>query len=241
MTALRAVFVTYDGWYSPIYMAEESTQPTLTLPRALIGGTILVAAMYVLINVAILRVLPLPVLAASKLPAADAAHLVLPRGGDVLVTIISLMTVLSLINATLLMAPRILLAIGRDGFFTQKAVNVSAGGTPRLALAVTSLGTAALILSGSFEQIVAIAAVLFLLNYVSAYLALFVLRRKEPAVPRPYRAFGFPFTTAIVLLGCLALWIAAVMQDWWSGVYAAVLLIACAPVYIWLARRRRTG
>lgn len=241
VTALRAVFVTYDGWYSPIYMAEESTQPTLTLPRALIGGTILVAAMYVLINVAILRVLPLPVLAASKLPAADAAHLVLPRGGDVLVTIISLMTVLSLINATLLMAPRILLAIGRDGFFTQKAVNVSAGGTPRVALAVTSLGTAALILSGSFEQIVAIAAVLFLLNYVSAYLALFVLRRREPATPRPYRAFGFPFTTAIVLLGCLALWIAAVMQDWWSGVYAAVLLILCAPVYIWLARRRRIG
>jgi APA family basic amino acid/polyamine antiporter len=241
VTALRAVFVTYDGWYSPIYMAEESTQPTLTLPRALIGGTILVAAMYVLINVAILRVLPLPVLAASKLPAADAAHLVLPRGGDVLVTVISLLTVLSLINATLLMAPRILLAIGRDGFFTQKAVNVSAGGTPRLALAVTSSGTAALILSGSFEQIVAIAAVLFLLNYVSAYLALFVLRRKEPATPRPYRALGFPFTTAIVLLGCLVLWIAAVMEDWWSGLYAAVLLTACAPVYLWLARRRRTS
>ncbi len=241
VTALRAVFVTYDGWYSPIYMAEESVQPTLTLPRALIGGTILVAGMYVLINVAILRVLPLPVLAASKLPAADAAHLVLPRGGDVLVTVISLLTVLSLINATLLMAPRILLAIGRDGFFTQKAVDVSAGGTPRLALAVTSLGTAALILSGSFEQIVAVAAVLFLINYVSAYLALFVLRRREPAMPRPYRAWGFPVTTGIVLLGCVALWIAAVMEDWWSGLYAAVLLLACAPVYLWLARRRRTG
>ena len=241
VTALRAVFVTYDGWYSPIYMAEESTQPTLTLPRALIGGTILLAAMYVMINVAILRVLPLPVLAASKLPAADAAHLVLPRGGDMLVTVISLMTVLSLINATLLMAPRILLAIGRDGFFTQKAVTVSAGGTPRLALAFTSLGTATLILSAAFEQIVAIAAVLFLLNYVLTYLALFVLRRREPALPRPYRALGFPFTTAIVLLGCLALWIAAIMQDWISALYAGLLLVACAPVFMWLARRRRMG
>jgi basic amino acid/polyamine antiporter, APA family len=241
VTALRAVFVTYDGWYSPIYMAEESTEPALTMPRALIGGTILLAAMYVMINVALLRVLPIPVLAASKLPAADAAHLVLPRGGDVLVTVISLMTVLSLINATLLMAPRILLAIGRDGFFTQKAALVSAGGTPRLALLFTSLGTAALILSGSFEQIVAIAAVLFLLNYVLTYLALFVLRRREPATPRPYRTFGFPYTTAIVLLGCLALWIAAVMQDWWSALFAGVLLVACAPVYVWLARRRAAG
>jgi basic amino acid/polyamine antiporter, APA family len=238
VTALRAVFLTYDGWYSPIYMAEESTQPTVTLPRALIGGTVLVAAMYVIINIAILRVLPLPVLAASALPATDAARVVLPRGGAELVTVISLMTVLSLINATLLIAPRILLAIGRDGFFTKKAAIVSAGGTPRVALGVSSLGAAGLILSGSFEQIIAIAAVLFLLMYVSAYSALFVLRRQEPATPRPYRAFGFPFTTAIVLLGCVFLWIAAIMEDRWSAFFAGLLLIACAPVYLWIARRR---
>jgi len=159
VTALRAVFLTYDGWYSPIYMAEESTQPTLTMPRALIGGTVLVAAMYVIINIALLRVLPIPVLAASQLPAADAARVVLPRGGAELVTVISLMTVLSLINAIMLMTPRILLAIGRDGFFTKKAAQVSAGGTPRVALAVTGLGAAVLIMSGTFEEIVAVAAV----------------------------------------------------------------------------------
>jgi APA family basic amino acid/polyamine antiporter len=239
VTALRAVFLTYDGWYSPIYMAEESTQPTLTMPRAIIGGTVLVAAMYVIINIAMLRVLPLPVLAASQLPAADAARVVLPRGGAELVTVISLMTVLSLINAIMLMTPRILLAIGRDGFFTQKAALVSAGGTPRVALAVTSLGAAALIMSGTFEEIVAVAAVLFLLIYISTYVALIVLRRKEPATPRPYRAFGYPFTTIIVLAGCVALWIAAIMEDHRSGVFAALLLIACAPVYAWIARHRR--
>jgi APA family basic amino acid/polyamine antiporter len=241
VTGLRAVFVTYDGWYSAIYMAEESTQPTVTLPRALIGGTLLVAAMYVIINIAILRVLPLPVLAASALPAADAARAVLPRGGAELVTVISLTTVLSLINATLLMGPRILLAIGRDGFFTRKAALVSAGGTPRVALAVTGAGAAALIMSGTFEQIVAVAAVLFLLTYVSAYGALIVLRVKEPSTPRPYRAFGFPYTTGIVLLGCVLLWIAAIMEDPRSGRFAGVLLIACVPVYAWIARRRRVG
>jgi APA family basic amino acid/polyamine antiporter len=239
VSALRAVFLTYDGWYSPIYMAEESTQPALTMPRALIGGTVLVAAMYIIINVAMLRVLPLPVMAASQLPAADAARVVLPHGGAELVTVISLLTVLSLVNAVMLLTPRILLAIGRDGFFTKKAALVSAGGTPRVALAVSSIGAAALIMSGTFEQIVAVAAVLFLLNYVSAYTALFVLRRKEPATPRPYRAFGFPYTTGIVLTGCVLLWIAAIMEDQRSGVFAALLLIACAPVYAWVARRRR--
>lgn len=241
VTALRAVFLTYDGWYSPIYMAEESTEPTRTLPRALIGGTVLLASMYVLFNVAILRVLPLPVLAASKLPAADVAHLVLPRGGSALVTAISLLTVLSLINATLLMAPRILLAVGRNGFFTQKAAVVSEKGTPRPALAFTFVGTAALILSGSFEQIVAIAAVLFLLNYVLTYTAVFVLRVKEPATPRPYRTFGFPFSTGLLLVGCAALLIAAILEDRHSAAFAGLLLISCVPVYVWLARRRRLG
>jgi APA family basic amino acid/polyamine antiporter len=239
VTALRAVFLTYDGWYSPIYMAEESTEPTRTLPRALIGGTILVAAMYVIINVAMLRVLPLPVLAASQLPATDAARVVLPRGGAELVTVISLATVLSLVNATTLMAPRILYAIGRDGFFTQKAVQVSAGGTPRMALAFTGAGAAGLIMSGSFEQIVAVATMLFLLMYVSAYTALIVLRVREPAAVRPYRALGFPFTTAVVLLGCVLLWIAAIMEDPRSAKFAGLLLVACIPVYAWLARRRR--
>jgi APA family basic amino acid/polyamine antiporter len=179
------------------------------------------------------------VLAASQLPAADAARVVLPRGGAELVTVISLMTVLSLINAIMLMTPRILLAIGRDGFFTKKAAQVSAGGTPRVALAVTGLGAAVLIMSGTFEEIVAVAAVLFLLIYISTYSALIVLRRKEPDAPRPYRAFGYPFTTIIVLTGCVALWIAAVMEDLRSGIFAALLLIACAPVYAWIARRRR--
>ena len=237
VTALRAVFVSYDGWYSAIYMSEESTQPSVTLPRALIGGTLLVAAMYVIINVAILRVLPMPVLAASLLPATDAARVVLPRGGATLVTIISLTTVLSLVNATLMMAPRILLAVGRDGFFTKKAAVVSESGTPRLALAVTGFGAAALIMSGSFEQIIAVASVLFLLMYVSAYSALFVLRRREPATPRPYRAWGFPVTTAIVLLGCVLLFAAAIEEDHRSATVAAVLMVACAPVYLWLARR----
>ena len=241
VTALRAVLVTYDGWYSPIYLAEESTDPTRTLPRAMIGGTLVVAALYVLINIAILRVLPLSVLASSNLPAADAARVVLPHGGAELVTAISLLTVLSLINAVLLMTPRILLAIGRDGFFTQKAATVSAGGTPRLALGVSSAAAIALILSGTFEQIVALAAVLFLLMYISAYAALIVLRLREPSLPRPYRAVGFPFTTGVVLVGCLLVLVAAVVEDPRSGVAAALLLIACAPVYAWVARRRRLG
>jgi basic amino acid/polyamine antiporter, APA family len=137
------------------------------------------------------------------------------------------------------MTPRVLLAIGRDGFFTEKAAQVSASGTPRVALAITSLAAAALIMSGTFDEIIAIAALLFLLDYVSAYVALFVLRRREPAAPRPYRAFGFPYTTAIVLVGCVFLWIAAILEDEHSAIFAGILMLACAPVYALIAHRKR--
>jgi APA family basic amino acid/polyamine antiporter len=239
VTALRAVLVTYDGWYSPIYLAEESTDPARTMPRAIIGGTLVLIVLYVLINAAVVHVLPLSVLAGSQLPVADAARIVLPRGGAELVTVIALLTVLSLVNAVLLITPRILLAIGRDGLFTTKAATVSAGGTPRVALAVSSAAAIALILTGTFEQIVALAAVLFLLTYIAGYAAVFVLRRREPDLPRPYRAFGYPFTTGAVLLGCVLILIAALMEDPRSGVIAAILLGACAPLYRWIAHRSK--
>ncbi len=239
VSGMRNVLLTYDGWYSPIYLAEENTDPGRTLPRALLGGTVVLIVLYVAVNAALLRVLPLSALASSDLPAAAAAHLVFPRGGGELVTLISLLTVLSLVNATLLLAPRVLFAIGRDGLFTRKAAAVSAGGTPRLALAVSSAVAIALILSGTFEQIIALATVLFLLNYISAYAALFVLRRREPDLPRPYRAFGFPFTTAIVLVGSVLALIAAVLEDLRSALIALLLLAACAPIYAGIARHKR--
>lgn len=239
VTAMRSILAAYDGWYAPIYMAEENTDPVRTLPRAIIGGAVLVSALYLMINLAFLRVLPLTVLAASQLPAADAARAVLPRGGAELVTVIALLTILSLLNNVMLAAPRVLYAIGRDGLFTAKAATVSDGGTPRTALAVTSIVVVVLILSGTFEQIVALFAVLFLVYYVSAFLAVFVLRHREPDLPRPYRAYGYPFSTAVVLVCSVGFLVAAIIEDPRSGLIAAVFLAACVPAYSWMARRRR--
>jgi APA family basic amino acid/polyamine antiporter len=237
--ALRAILTAFDGWYAPIYMAEENTDPTRTLPRAIIGGALVVTALYLLINLAFVHVLPLPVLAGSELPAADAARLVLPRGGAELVTILSIFMMLSLLNNVMLMAPRVLFAIGRDGLFTDKAAHVSAGGTPRMALLLTSVITMITVLSGTFQQVIALYAVLFLLCYVSAFSAVLVLRHREPDLPRPYKAFGYPVSTVVVLAGSVAFLIAAVIEDPRSGIISAVFVGACAPVYAWRARGRR--
>jgi APA family basic amino acid/polyamine antiporter len=235
---LRSVLVAFDGWYGPIYVAEESTDPARTLPRAIIGGTLLVAAFYLVINVAFIRVLPLPVLAASQLPAANAASLFLPRGGAEIVTAISLVTVLSVMNATLICTPRVLVGLGRDGLATQKAATVSVSGTPRFALGLSSVAAALLVLTGTFEQVLALSAVVFVFNYISAYAAVFVLRRREPTLPRPYRAAGFPLSTAVVLVGSVLFLAAAVAGDHRSAIIAATLLIASIPAYAFVVRRR---
>jgi APA family basic amino acid/polyamine antiporter len=97
----------------------------------------------------------------------------------------------------------------------------------------------AVILSGTFEQVVAMYAVLFLVTYVSTFLPVFVLRYREPALARPFKAVGYPFSTAIVLIGSVAFLIAAIVEDLRSGVIAGLFLGACIPVYVWLARDRR--
>ncbi len=237
--ALRAILTAFDGWYSPIYMAEENTTPERTLPRAIVGGALLLAVLYLLINLALLRVLPMSTLGASALPVADAARVVFPRGGDTFVTLISLCFMFSILNNVILLTPRILFAIGRDGLFTHRAAVVSEGGTPRVALALTAAAVAVVIVSGTFEQIVALYVVLFLVCYISTFAAVFVLRRRAPALPRPFRAFGYPVSTAIVLTGSVAFLIAAVFEDPRSAVIATAFIAACAPVYMWVARRRR--
>src|SRR5579863_3805906 len=224
VAALRAIVVTYDGWYEAIYFTEEDTDVSKHLPRAMIGGVAIVIGLYLLMNLAFLHVLSIPALAASKLPAADAASIVFPAWSGRFVTVLSLLTLLSLINAVLLGAPRILLAIGRDGLFTERAARVGAGGTPRVALLLSAATAAIFIASGKFEDIIAVAAILVAALYCVNYLAVIVLRIREPQMVRPFRAWGYPVTTGLVLAGSLLFLVAAVHDDPRSALLAFVLL-----------------
>jgi APA family basic amino acid/polyamine antiporter len=237
---IPAIVVAYDGWYEAIYFTEEDTNAAKHLPRAMIGGVVLITSLYLLMNLAFLHVLTVPQLAASKLAAADAAQMVFPAWSGTFVTVLSLLTLLSFINAVLLGAPRILFAVGRDGLF-RGAAQVSPGGTPRVALLVTAAIVALFILSGKFDEIVGVAAILMAITYSVNYSAVFVLRFREPGMTRPFRAWGYPVTTALVLLGSLIFLVGDVQQDRLSAVRAAVLLALALPVYWWRGRNLNLG
>jgi APA family basic amino acid/polyamine antiporter len=238
IAVLPAIVVAYDGWYEAIYFTEEDTDPAKHLPRAMIGGVLLIISLYLVMNLAFLHVLSIPALAASKLAAADAARIVFPAWSGTFVTVLSLLTLLSLMNAVLLGAPRILFAVGRDGLF-RGAAKVGAGGTPRTALLATAAMTALIIASGRFDEIVGVAAIVVAATYTVNYIAMILLRAKEPEMARPFRAWGYPVTTVLVLAASVAFLIVDVRADPVSTVRAGVLLGAALPVYGWTRWRSR--
>ena len=239
--ALQGVLYTYDGWYSVIYFGEEVRNPDRDVPRSMIGGVALVILIYVLINIALIYVLPLSELAGAELAAGAAAQEIFGASGDTIIRVLAIVSMLSTINAYHLTAPRILLAMSRDKLISGRADSVNEGGTPTITLFISALAAILFILSGTFDKVLAVLAFFFVINYSISFLSVFVLRRREPHTPRPYRAWGYPWTTGLALLGSIAFLVGAVTSDIKNGVYensvyALVLLAASYPVFLIIRR-----
>jgi basic amino acid/polyamine antiporter, APA family len=229
--AMQAVIYTYDGWTAVIYFSEEVRDPGRDIPRSMFGGVVLVTVIYLLVNIAYVYVLPLASIAGQPLTVAAAARTVFGDRGDVIVSGLLLIGMLSAVNALLLMASRVMFALGRDGLVSARVTRVNAGGTPTIALFVSSLVACLFIATGTFSDVIAVLSFFFVLNYVASFSAVFVLRRREPDAPRPYRAWGYPWTTGLALLGSVAFLVAALFGDTRNSLYAIGLLVLSYPAY----------
>jgi APA family basic amino acid/polyamine antiporter len=225
------VIYTYDGWYGIIYFGEEVRHPARDVPRSMIGGVLLVALLYLLVNVALVRVLPPAQLAGQKLAVGAGLTAVFGARGGQVIGALAVVSLVSAINAFALMASRIPLAMSRDGLLPEVVGRVSEGGTPVVGLLASTVAALLFVLTGSFEQVMAVMAFFFVANYTVAFLAVFVLRRREPSVSRPYRAWGYPFTTALALAISVVFLCGAVVGDTRNSVGALLVLAASYPVY----------
>ncbi len=236
IVALQAVIFTYDGWSAMIYFSEEVKEPGKNIPRAMFGGVTVVIAIYILLNIAFLRVVPLPTIAGEKLAAGVVAQHLFGPYGDTILRSLTIVALLSAVNSNVLMAPRVLFAMSRDGLFWRGATEVNQGGTPDISLLFSSLLAAAFIVSGRFDQVIAVLSFFFVANYTLSFISLFILRRREPDAPRPYRAIGHPFTTGLALLASVAFLIGAMTSDTRNSIYALVVLGLSYPMYRFLRR-----
>ena len=222
--ALQAIVITYGGWQSPLYFVEEDRNPARNLPRTMMGGVFSVIVVYVLVNIALLKVLPMSELSGATLPAADAANIIAGTHGRDLITILSVISLVPVLNAVIMMGTRVVFAMGRDRLFWSRVSTVNAGGTPGLAMVLTTAVSFGLIATGTFQRLAAITSFFLMANYSLCCLAIIVLRCREPDLRRPYRAWGYPWSVWIVVIGGVIFLVAMLIGDSFNGLAALGLL-----------------
>ena len=234
--ALQSVIYTYDGWNGVVYFSEEVTNPGRDIPRSMIGGVLLIIIIYLLVNLALLYVLPISAIAGRDFAAGAAAQVIFGQHGDTIFRSLTIVSMLSAINAYHLMSTRVLFAISRDGLFAKQAAAVNKGGTPTVALVMSAAVAVLVIIFGeTFEKVISALAFFFVANYTLSFVSVFVLRRREPEKERPYCAWGYPWTTALALIGSVLFLIGAIAADIAGGtrysIYALGLLAVSYPLF----------
>jgi APA family basic amino acid/polyamine antiporter len=224
IAALQAVVITFGGWQSALYFTEEDTDPRRHLPRAMIGGVATVIVIYLLVNLALLAVLPIATLAHSTLPAATAAEVIAGPAGARAITIVALVSLPPILNAIMMIGTRIVFALGRDGLFWSATSTVNDRGTIGVATLVTTAVAVVLISTGTFTRLVAMTSFFLAANYCVCCAALMRLRRTDPGEPRPFRAWAYPWSAWLVLVGAAAFLVGALIGDPGNGGLALGLL-----------------
>src|SRR5450631_2593810 len=182
--ALVSTLWAFDGWADLAYNAGEVKDPAKNLPRALIGGTLLVVAIYLAANVAYLAVLPIEKIRVSKLVAADAAQVVLGTAGAVFVSVTVMISTFGTLNTVLFTSPRVFFAMAADRLFFRTVASVHPRfGTPWVSILMTAGLGVVFVLSRSFEQLADVFVTAFLPFYALAVASIFRLRKKPSYAP----------------------------------------------------------
>lgn len=238
LTALQLIMGAYNGWWSGCFFAEEDVNPSRNIPRSLFTGVIMVITIYILLNMAFMYVIPPHALANSPLAAADVAGVIFGDFGSDLVILISIASILGILNAYMMIPARIMFGLSRDKFFIKQGMNVNKGGTPVVALLLTTAFSFVLTIFGSFQQLFALAGFMSLVVTGLSFAAHIKLRKSEPNTPRPYRAWGYPVTPIIVLLATAAMFVGFAKSDQFNFLIVAGIGVISYPAY-WLLSRKK--
>ena len=240
MAALVAALWAYDGWNDLNMVSGEIRDPARAIPIALIAGVGVVAALYMLTNAAVQYVLPASQIAASLRPMSDAAAAA-GHFGAALVSAGMALSILVTLNGTIMSGARVPFAMARDGHFFRALAEVHPRfHTPSAALIVQLLLSIALLLfAGSFRQLFSLAIFAEWLFYMIAASTVFALRRTQPASPRPFRAWGYPFVPALFVAAAAVLLYYTFTENLRNSAWGLVVIAAGLPVYWVFAKRRR--
>ena len=236
------VLLTYGGWNEASYVSAEVRAPERNMVRALVLSIVIVTVLYVAVNVALVRGLGLAGLAASKAPAADLLERMTGRATAVVVSLMVVVSTLTSINATIFTGARSAYAVGRD-FAPFRLLGHWHGGrqTPVNALLVQAVIALVLVGIGAltrrgFETMVEYTAPVFWTFILLAAVALFVLRRRDPERPRPFRVPFYPATPLVFCVTCAYLLYSSLAYTGF-GALLGVAVVAVGAVVLFVGAR----
>lgn len=237
--AFIPVIFTYAGWNAVTYMAGEVRQPERTLPRALLGATLLVMVLYLAINAVYLYAVPAEKMRGAIRVSELATTALFGHSTSAWITAIITISILGALNVTIMIGPRIYFAMAHDGLFFQGLTRVHPRfATPSNAILVQALWSSVLILTGTFN---------FLLNYVSVIIALFssltvgallVLRKKRPELKRPYKIWGYPVVPLLFIAANLGIALATLREKPLDALYGLGIVALGIPAYLFWSRSK---
>jgi APA family basic amino acid/polyamine antiporter len=240
VVSMQTVLEVYGGFDSPCYFSEETTDPDRTVPRALIYGVLLVIGIYLAVNAALLHVLSPADLGASKLAAADALARVYGPPARIAVALVAVVASLGVLNVSMLLSPRILYSMSRDGLFVSSGSYVTRHGVPLASMWLSAAVSIVIANLGAFDTLYTAGAFINACVILLCGGALFVLRWREPALRRPYRAFGYPWIPGIGLITTAALLAVFALGNTGPSLLAISVVAVTYPLFK-LVRRRRSG
>lgn len=225
-----------DAWNNISFAGDEIVQPEKTIPRSLAIGTGLVTLIYLLTNLAYLLALPLPEIQNNELVATTAAYNVLGQVGLLLVSVLIMISTFGSDNGCILSGARVYYAMAKDGLFFSALGKLNKNGVPENALIVQAVWASVLCLSGAYNDLLGYVMFAVMLFYFLTISAIFVLRRKMPDAPRPYKAFGYPFVPAIYLLLITVISVLWLLQEPYTR-YGFLIVLTGLPVYWFLNKK----
>lgn len=234
--AIAAGLFAFGGWHMVTYTAGETRNPERTIPRALLFGTLLVTACYILLNAAYLYVLPLSNVAHSTRVAADAIRVLGAAAGNAVAALV-ILSALGALNGIILAGPRVYYAMAQDGLaFRWMAAVHSRRQTPYLAIVAQSLWSSVLVATNSYRELFTRVVYTEWLFFALLAAGLFILRRRREYHP-VFLARGYPVVPALFIVASLGIAINQAVANPRGSAIGLGLLLAGLPVYFLWSRQ----
>ena len=238
--ALVASLWAYKGWEAATFSSGEIANPQRNLFRGLLLGTLLVILLYLVTNLAYLYAFPASVIARSSRIAADAMSAAIGPFGASLIVFFILCSITGSANGNVLTSPRVYFAMARDGLFFRGIARVHPRFlTPHVSILAIGAWSIVLSLTGTFEQLFTYVIFGQWIFFGLTVGAVFILRRKRPNLPRPYRTWGYPVTPAIFILAALFISASSLIQQFWNALAGLAIILLGVPAFFYWRRRRR--